>query len=112
AADLARRMRAYSGRGRFLSQDLRLDLLLQDMVKLFELFVARRAVLRLDLKPVTIDGDAAQLRQILWNLVTNAADAMNGRSGVITLRTSLRYTGAALLASSICPDALSPGEHV
>ena len=112
AADLARQVQAYSGPGRFLSQDLRLDLLLQDMIKLFELFVARRAVLRLDLKPVTIDGDAAQIRQILWNLVTNAADAMNGRRGVITLRTSVRFADESFLASSVCPEGLLPGEYV
>jgi len=112
AADLSRQMLAYSGRGRFLSQSLRLDSLLQDMLKLFELFVARRAVLRLELKPVAIDGDATQIRQILWNLVTNAADAMNGQRGVISLRTSVRSVDEDFLASSVCPEGLEPGDFV
>jgi two-component system sensor histidine kinase PilS (NtrC family) len=46
-----------------------------------------------------IMADAAQLRQVLWNLVQNAADAMHGE-GAITVDVSLTSAGMCRLAVS------------
>jgi CheY-like chemotaxis protein len=55
-----------------------------------------------------VDGDAAQLRQVVMNLVINAADAVN-RSGRVTIRTQLLHATAEYLAD-VHPEAgLEPG---
>ncbi len=49
---------------------------------------AARVALRRDLRPVTVPCDPDQLRQVLWNLLLNAAQALQpgGPGGTISLR--------------------------
>jgi PAS domain S-box-containing protein len=49
-----------------------------------------RIVTRLDDSYPIIYGDPEKLKQVWLNLLTNARDAMNGRGGVILIRTQLR----------------------
>jgi signal transduction histidine kinase len=62
AADLARQMLAYSGRGKFVVGPVRLDLLVHEMATLLSTVIAKKAELQLDLGPVTIEGDATHAR--------------------------------------------------
>jgi PAS domain S-box-containing protein len=91
AADLARQMLAYSGRGRFTVTPTALDLLLTEMGDLLGRTVAKNADITYDfaedLPPVM--ADVTQLRQLALNLIVNASDALNGRPGSIRLRTGL-----------------------
>ncbi len=63
--------------------------LLQEVHKLMEPGLRRRGV-RLNLEigpgPLNVQADAAKMRQILINLIQNAAEAMEGRGGTVTLR--------------------------
>ena len=54
--------------------------------------------------PLLVRVDATQIRQVVLNLLLNAAEALRGRSGTIAVSTSIvRGTDA---------DDLPPGEHV
>jgi PAS domain S-box-containing protein len=112
AADLASQMLAYSGKGRFVVRVFRVDALVQEMTKLLETVVSKKAVIHMDLAPVTIEGDATQIRQVVMNLITNASDALGGQNGVISVRTRVRHAGAADLRSTIVPHELPEGEYV
>jgi PAS domain S-box-containing protein len=93
AADLCKQMLAYAGKGRFIVEPIDLNALVQNMIRILTVSVSKKAQLRCELAdslPI-IDGDAAQLDQVLMNLVTNASDALQGKAGSITIRT-----GAAL----------------
>jgi CheY-like chemotaxis protein len=46
-------------------------------------------------EPVVVEAEATQIRQVLMNLITNASDAMNQQSGIITLTTGLVEATAA-----------------
>ena len=89
AADLAKQMLAYSGKGRFVVEPLDLNRLLQEMLHMLEVSISKKAVLRLNLSPhlPAVEADATQLRQIVMNLVINASEAIGDRSGVIAITT-------------------------
>ena len=107
--DLTQQMLAYSGRGRFVIQPLRLDTLVQEMTKLLQGVVSKKAAVTLELAPATVEGDATQIRQIVMNLITNASEALEGNRGVIRIATGVRQTEAADLRSPFCPEELPPG---
>ncbi len=91
AADLTKQMLAYSGRGRFILENISLTRLVEEMAHLLESIINRKAVLRLDLEPnlTPVEGDATQLRQIIMNLIINASEAIGNKSGVISIHTGL-----------------------
>lgn len=111
AADLTQQMLAYSGKGKFQIQVVRLDTLVQEMTKLLETVVSKKATLRLDLQPAAIEGDATQIRQVVMNLITNASDALNGRVGAINVCTGVGYFDARSLRSPYFPDELPSKEY-
>ena len=91
AADLARQMLAYSGKGRFVVDRMDLHTLLKEISHLLEATITRRAVVKYsfaDLLP-PVRGDATQIRQVLMNLMTNAAEAIEDNTGIITVGTAL-----------------------
>jgi len=112
AADLAQQMLAYSGKGKFTIQVLRLDTLVQEMTKLLGTVISKKATLQLDLAPATVKGDATQIRQIVMNLITNASDALEGQNGAIHIRTGVRQVDdTAVLRSLLFPEALPAGPY-
>lgn len=89
AADLSNQMLAYSGRGKFVVESIDLNELISEIIHLIEISVSKNVVLKFDLHEIlpSIEGDAAQLRQVVMNLVTNASEAIGKRSGAITIST-------------------------
>jgi two-component system, cell cycle sensor histidine kinase and response regulator CckA len=89
AADLAQQLLDYSGSARFKSKELDLSGLVAEMSRLLEVSVKKRAAIAFSLAPglARIEADPTQLRQVLMNLVINAADAVAEGSGRIIVRT-------------------------
>jgi two-component system CheB/CheR fusion protein len=113
ASDLCGQMLAYSGRGRFVIKPIDLNALVGDASRLVELAVGKRAVVRLELArtaPV-VRGDATQLRQVLMNLLLNAAEAMGESGGAITLSTGLMAVDRSYLAGTVLSPALPEGDY-
>ena len=89
AADLAKQMLAYSGKGKFIIEHLDMNYLLEEMLHMLEISISKMAVLRLNLASSlpSIEADAAQIRQVIMNLVINASEAIGEKSGEISIRT-------------------------
>jgi CheY-like chemotaxis protein len=89
AADLAKQMLAYSGKGKFVVEQIDLNLLLEEMLHMLEVSISKKALLRLNLAPnlPAVEVDATQLRQVVMNLVINASEAIGDKSGVIAITT-------------------------
>jgi PAS domain S-box-containing protein len=89
AADLCRQMLVYAGKGRAQIGPIDLSRLVDEMGRMLEVSVGKQVELRrelaVDLPP--IEGDASQLRQVVMNLITNAAEAIGTRPGHVVLRT-------------------------
>jgi PAS domain S-box-containing protein len=90
AADLARQMLAYSGRGRFVIEPINLSTMIREMGQLLAISISKGVSLRYELADnlPLLEGDAAQMRQVILNLVTNASEAISG-DGTVAV-----YTGA------------------
>lgn len=89
AADLAKQMPAYSGKGKFIIENLNLNSLLEEMLNMLEVSISKKTVMRLSLTPniPSVEGDATQIRQIVMNMVINASEAIGEKSGVIAITT-------------------------
>jgi PAS domain S-box-containing protein len=90
AAELTSQMLAYAGKGSFDVGSLDLNLLVRELLPLLRSSVTKNARLELEFDPgiAEIDGDRSQIEQVVMNLITNASDALEGKEGVIRLRTS------------------------
>ncbi|WP_129125835.1 PocR ligand-binding domain-containing protein [Geomonas oryzae] len=93
AADLAKQMLAYSGKGRFVVQSLDLSGLIEEMAGVIRDAVPEQVALSYHLATSLphVDADPTQLRQVVVNLVRNAAEAIGGREGAIELSTGVQH---------------------
>jgi two-component system, cell cycle sensor histidine kinase and response regulator CckA len=115
ARDLCAQMLAYAGKASFVIAPVNLSSLVSETTALLEVSVAKRARLELNLAPdlPAISGDATQLRQIIMNLVINAADATNDQpDGLITVQTSYRELTASFFKNSVNASDHPDGRYV
>ncbi|HIJ80555.1 MAG TPA: PAS domain S-box protein [Desulfuromonadales bacterium] len=114
AADLARQMLAYSGKGKFMVENVDLNQLLEDMLHMLEVSISKKAVLRLTpgIPLPSIEVDATQMRQIIMNLVINASEAIGDRSGTIAISTGSMECDQTYLQNVWLDENLAAGLYV
>ncbi len=114
AADLCRQLLAYSGRGRFVVKPIDLSATVTGMRQMLEVSKGKRAKLKfaLDRELPAVEADESQLRQVILNLVINAAEAIGDAPGLILVSTGLRYCDRDFLAQCWLDDDLPPGNYV
>ena len=107
-------MLAYSGRGRFDVRTVQISDVVAEMAHLLEVSISKKCILKYDfaknLPP--INADAAQLRQVIMNLIINASEAIGDRSGVIAGTTGAMECDRAYLQESSLDSGLEPGLYV
>jgi len=111
AADLARQMLAYSGKGRFVIEPIDLNHLVQEMGHMLDVSISKKVLLNYHLAPdlATVEGDATQIRQIVMNLVLNASEAIGDESGMVTIATGLRECDEGFLRNAWIGHWIEPG---
>jgi PAS domain S-box-containing protein len=114
AADLARQMLAYSGKGRFIVEPIDIGSVLAEIGHLIAASVSKKAVLNYNLAPnlPAIDADATQIRQVFMNLITNASEALEEKNGTITVSTGIRQCDRDYLRSTYLDEELPEGQYV
>jgi len=114
AADLCRQMQAYAGSGKISVQPADLNHLITDIKRLLQVTVSKRSHLHFeladDLPSVKIDG--TQIRQVLMNLVTNAAESLGDEGGEIMVRTGVNDFTKSDLKKVVNGNGMEPGPHV
>ena len=111
AADLVDKMLAYAGERHGSTERVDLDELIRDMVDLLRASAARHCTLRYEGFQAMIQADPTQVRQVVMNLIINAADAVEESTGTIDVVTGLESLNAGQLREiNAAPDAL-PGEY-
>ncbi len=114
AAELCKQMLAYSGKGRFVVQQLDLSALVRETGDLLQVSINKNAALKYSLATglPAISADATQIRQIIMNLVINASEAIGDRGGVIDIATGVMRADRAYLAEAHLSPNLPEGEYV
>jgi len=114
AADLAKQMLAYSGKGKFVVEQINLNRLLEEMLHLLNVSISKKASLRLNLAETlpAVKADATQLHQIIMNLVINASEAIGSNSGVIAITTGCMVCSREYLKDVWLNENLSEGLYV
>jgi CheY-like chemotaxis protein len=95
-------------------QPVNLNQLVESMMQLLRASISRSVTLFYELAPQSpcAEADVTQLRQILLNLVTNAAEALGDRVGSVTVRTRPIDVDAAFLAKAKPLPLVAPGQYV
>jgi signal transduction histidine kinase len=97
---------------RLIKTDLRE--LLQEVYRLLEPSLRRKGVrLKTEIAPGRLEAeiDAGKIRQVLVNLVQNAAEAMDGAGGTVTLRTGALPEGEGVIVTVEDNGPGIPQEH-
>ena len=114
AADLAKQMLAYSGKGKFVVEPLDLSEVVEEMAHILEVSVSKKAVLKYDFSNdiPAIEADATQVRQVVMNLITNASEAIGDKSGIISIRTGAMQVDRRYLRETYLDEDLPEGLYV
>ena len=114
AAELTSQMLAYSGKGRFVVTKVDMSALVREMAELLKVSISKSATLRLELADELppVKADAAQLRQVVMNLITNASEAIGEKDGMITVYTGTQVVDSEYLDGTYMGDGLEAGKYV
>ncbi len=114
AADLTRQMLAYSGKGIVQLRKANLSRIVSENVDLFRSTVPKiiTFTINLDEELPSATVDSGQIQQVVMNLITNAAEAIGEKPGVISISTGVQECGADFLALSRLEEKPAAGRYV
>jgi two-component system, cell cycle sensor histidine kinase and response regulator CckA len=114
ASELTGQMLAYAGKGRMVIGRFDLNTLVEEITALLDVSISKATTLRYMLAPQLplIAGDATQIRQVIMNLVLNAAEAVGAATSTIVVVTGMRHADQLYLASTWLAPELPEGEYV
>jgi PAS domain S-box-containing protein len=113
AADLSHQMLAYSGQRALHVEAVELNGAVRELLDLLQVAVGRNIRLTFEpgAAPATIEVNQVELKQVIMNLVTNAAEASQA-NGEVTVRTRAQQIDAAQAARDFGAQELKAGPHV
>ncbi|MGH1366917.1 MAG: PAS domain S-box protein [Calditrichia bacterium] len=114
AAELCYQLLAYSGKGRFFLKAININKLVSETTNLLKVSISKTIDLNFELASELpfIEGDAAQIRQVLLNLVINASDAIGEKVGNITLKTGAIHPDESHRTSTYYDSLSTDQEYV
>jgi PAS domain S-box-containing protein len=108
ATDIVRQMMAYAGQENAAFETVNVCGLVSDMLQLLKVSISKTAILKVDLPNVpAVRGNAAQIRQVVMNLITNASEALGEKEGAISVSVTQVRVGPDSRATN-----LSHGDYV
>ena len=114
AAELTKQMLAYSGKGKFVVQALNLSKLVEEMAHLLQVSISKNVVLKYNFADnlPAIEADAAQVRQVVMNLILNASEAVGEKRGIVAVSTSVIEADRSYLSKTYLDENLPEGCYV
>ncbi|HEU4566375.1 MAG TPA: response regulator, partial [Gemmatimonadaceae bacterium] len=115
AAELTHQMLAYAGRGRLVVEQVDVAQLVREMLALLRSAVPRTIAFDFHAAPAPapVEADATQLRQVVMNLITNAAEAIGDGAGHVVVRVGTETAPQReLRLLHAAPDMPASGPYV
>jgi PAS domain S-box-containing protein len=111
ASEIVRQLMAYAGQETASLDPVDVSALVGEMLHFLRVSISKRAKLKVELTSRwVVLANAAQLRQVVMNLITNASEALGEREGEIAVRTTEVSLAQRLPGTS--PASLPPGDYV
>lgn len=113
AADLTKQLLAFSGRGGIAMENVELNKVISESLDLARVSLGRKTELKVRLceYSLPIIADPTQIRQVLTNLLINAAEAATQQPSIVTLETSSLTVDERFRADAIFPEHFPDGEY-
>lgn len=115
ATDLTQQLLAYAGKGKREIKPFDLSVLVLEVTELLRSMLKQHGSLQMDLSPSLPDimGDSTQIRQLVMNLIGNAAESHTSDRGVVTIKTDVVtiHENDLTRCQVAAPDA-GPGPYV
>lgn len=114
ASSLSKQMMTFAGKMHFRSERMVINDLIQDLHENMKSVVKGHGELVTGLDPnlPAIEGDPVLLRQVLMNLVANAAEAIDGPNGAVCVKTLVKHCDRRYLAKTFLDQNLAEGIYV
>jgi signal transduction histidine kinase len=114
ASTLCSQMLAYAGRGTVTTERLDCNIVIRALGDLLKVTMPKKATLefRLSADPLHVHADKAKLDQVIMNLITNAAEALDNQTGQIVARSGSRFFDTQALAEFQPSQNLTEAEFV
>ncbi len=114
ASELTRQMLAYAGQGKFVIEPLELGQAVRGIADLMRASIPRVVEVQLELtaENLWLEGDSAQVQQVILNLVTNASEAIGPEGGRILIRSGKRGLELREAAGLRASEEVRPGPMV
>ena len=115
AADLTRQLLAYAGKGRVLVRPFDISTLVSEIGELMRTSIPKKVRFVLDLAEdlPPVEADAAQIQQLVMNLVLNAGEAIGDATGAVQVVTSMEMRsldgGASAASRHVCIEVRDTG---
>ncbi len=96
ASEIVRELMIYAGQENPVFEPIDLSELVGEMLELLKISVSKRASLKIDLTKdaPAVRANAAQMRQVVMNLITNASEALGDSEGTISVTVAPVSPGA------------------
>jgi two-component system, cell cycle sensor histidine kinase and response regulator CckA len=87
AAEIVRQLMVYAGRDTAEFEQVNLAAIVREMLQLMRVSISKNAALNVELpeRLPMIRANAAQIRQVVMNLITNASEALGGKEGAVSV---------------------------
>ncbi len=111
ATRLCSQLQTYAGKGRMKRSVVDLNHLIDDIGELLGAAMPKRCALRFDLAAnlPAIEGDVAQLQQVVMNLLTNATEAAPPSGCAVSVRTALAAPPTESIGHLVAPLGADAG---
>lgn len=115
AASLTRQMLAYSGKAHVSPERMDINNVVREMVRLIQSSMAKNIEIKMELMRglPAIEGDIAQIQQVIMNIVINACEALDKKQGgVVTVKSMVQYCTEVYLRENQALNMCKEGDYV
>jgi len=107
-------MLAYAGRARFAPELIDVGVLVRSMLQLLRSSLSHKLQLemRIPKRLPLVKGDPSRLKQVVMNLVVNAAEAMGDGHGTVTVTAGTVHAGPERLRQAVLGETLRDADYL